>query len=266
MMDNCKSIADFFNLSPKRQGFLIENIKTHLPGSNHFVLTDVCRTRWVERIDGIDRTLELYVPIMKTVEGIRMNVRPQSGDKWNKKTVTLAAGLHKKLGGFEFIIALKVVSKIIGFTRKATVLLQKTEMDLAGVKSEINTLCEKCFAFRSSIDIEHRKLYKETVEIGKKVNESPTMPRIVQTQVHRPNAPAQTPEDYYRINLTENFLAQLITSLNGKFDKSTLITYEGFSIIPNVLVEDVKNQVPWKDKLKNFVDFYKSNLPNVKGL
>ena len=29
---------------------------------------------------------------------------------------------------------------------------------------------------------------------------------------------------------------------------------------------DVKNQVPWKDKLKNFVDFYKSDLPNVEGL
>ena len=75
------------------------------------------------------------------------------------------------------------------------------------------------------------------------------MPRIVQTQVHRPNAAAQTPKDYYRINLTENFLAHLITSLNENFDESTLITYEGFSIIPNLLVEDVKNQVPWKDKL-----------------
>ena len=40
MMDNCKSIADFFNLSPKRQSYLIENVKTYLPGSNHFVLKD----------------------------------------------------------------------------------------------------------------------------------------------------------------------------------------------------------------------------------
>ena len=100
------------------------------------------------------------------------------------------------LSGFEFIIALKVVSKMIGFTRKATVLLQKTEMDLADVKSEIDTLGEKCSAFRSNIDIEHRKLYKEAVEIGEKVTESPTMPQIVQTHVHRPNAPAQAPEDY----------------------------------------------------------------------
>ncbi|CAB4012011.1 52 kDa repressor of the inhibitor of the kinase-like [Paramuricea clavata] len=50
MMDNCKSIADFFNLSPKRQEYLIENIKSYLPDStmNHFVFKDVCRTRWIE--------------------------------------------------------------------------------------------------------------------------------------------------------------------------------------------------------------------------
>ena len=50
--------------------------------------------------------------------------------------MTLAAGLHKKSSGFEFIIALKVV--IIGFTKQATVLLQRTEMDLLDVKSEVN--------------------------------------------------------------------------------------------------------------------------------
>ena len=81
---------------------------------------------------------------------------------------TLATALHKKLASFELIIALKVVSKIIGLTRKATVLLQKTEMDLAVVKSEIDKLREKCCAFRSNIDIEHGKLYKEAVEIGEK--------------------------------------------------------------------------------------------------
>ena len=98
-MDNCKSIANFFNLSPKRQGFLTENIKTHLPGSNHFVLTDVCRTLCIEQLDGIDRTLELYVPIMKTVEGIQMNVSPQSGDKWNKKTSYIGCWIAQKVRG-----------------------------------------------------------------------------------------------------------------------------------------------------------------------
>ena len=206
--------------------------------------------------------MELYVPIIKTWN----NVRGPNSEKWNNNTITLAAGLHKKLIGFEFIIALKVVSKIIGYTCKATVLLQKTEMDLAGVKSEIDFIVEKCTNFRSNINTEHGKLYQEAVEIGTKVGELPTMPRVVQTQIHRPNAPAKTPKDYYRINLTEPFLAHLITSLNEKFDESTLITYEGFSIIPNILVNLVEKSLPWKSKLENFIDFYQADLPNIEGL
>ena len=85
----------------------------------------------------MERTLELYVPIIKTLKGIRMNVRTQSGDKWNAKTVTLATALHKKLASFELIIALKVVSKIIGFTRKATVLLQKTDWILLALNRKL---------------------------------------------------------------------------------------------------------------------------------
>ena len=238
MMDNCKSITIRKDIRAY--------VKTYMPGSNHFVLKDVCRTRWIEQIDGLERTLELYVPIMKTVEGIRNNERGPNSEKWNRKTITLAAGLHKKLTGFEFIIALKVVSKIIGFTCKTTVLLQKTEMDLAGVKSEIDSVIENCSKFRSNINVEHGKLYQEALEIGAKLGELPTMPRIVQTQIHRPNAPAKTTKDYYRINSTENFLAHLITSLNEKFDQSTFISYEGFSIIPNILVSLVEKNCPGK--------------------
>jgi hypothetical protein len=61
-------------------------------------------------------------------------------------------------------------------------------------------------------------------------------------------------------------LAYLIISLNEKFDELTLITYEGFSIIPNILVSLVQNNLPWKNKLKNFIDFYKADLPNIEGL
>ena len=73
--------------------------------------------------------------------------------------MTLAAGLHKKLSGFEVIIALKVVSKLIGFTKQATVLLQRTEMDLLDVKSEVNLVMDKCTKFRSNINVEHQKLH-----------------------------------------------------------------------------------------------------------
>jgi hypothetical protein len=88
-------------------------------------------------------------------------------------------------------------------------------MDLAGVKSGIDDVLEKCSTFRSNINTEHGKLYHKAIEIGAKVGELPTTPRIVQSQIHRPNAPEKTPGDYYWINLTENLLAHLITSLQS---------------------------------------------------
>ena len=268
VMDNCKAIADFFNLSPKRQDYLIENVKKHLPASNHFILKDahVCRTIWVERIDGLERTIELHVPVLKSIEDIRFNKRGEENGAWNNNTVTLAAGLHKKLSGFEFIMALKVVSKLIGFTKQAAVLLQRTEMDLLDVKSEVNLVMDKCTKFWSNIDVEHQKLHSEAVEMATRVGETPSMPRIVTRQIHRANFPASTPEAYYRINLTENFLAHLITSREDRFGDDSLVVYKGFCIVPGVMLKYLKAKKPWRSELQHFVEFYKTDLANIEGL
>ena len=48
--------------SPKRQHHLVDKIKELLPNSNHRILIDVCCTRWIAHIDGLDRIVELSVP------------------------------------------------------------------------------------------------------------------------------------------------------------------------------------------------------------
>ena len=37
----------------------------------------------IERIGGLERTLELYVPVMNTVEEIRNSARAPNWQKWN---------------------------------------------------------------------------------------------------------------------------------------------------------------------------------------
>ena len=54
MMDVVRRIAEFFDNSPKRQQHLISKIRVLMPAANHFVLVNVCRTRWIEHIDGMD--------------------------------------------------------------------------------------------------------------------------------------------------------------------------------------------------------------------
>ena len=62
LMVNIQNVSKFFNNSPKRQ-LLLEKMpkKGHLPDYKHFKLIDVCRTRWVLQIDGLERFLAMCV-------------------------------------------------------------------------------------------------------------------------------------------------------------------------------------------------------------
>ena len=68
-----KKLSAFFSNSPKQQDYLIKTVKAQMPRSNHLVLIDVCRTRWVARIDGMDRIDELLLPVVSTLEDISLN-------------------------------------------------------------------------------------------------------------------------------------------------------------------------------------------------
>ena len=61
VMDAIKAISFIFNLSPKRQEYLEKVIKENFPEVTRKKLLDVCRTRWLERIDGVDLFEDLFL-------------------------------------------------------------------------------------------------------------------------------------------------------------------------------------------------------------
>ena len=84
------------------------------------------------------------------------------------------------------------------------------------------------------------------------------MPRIVQRQVHRNNAPAPTPEDYYRINLTKDFLNHALVHLDSRFEDDVFVCYKGFSVIPSILLA---TDPIWKDNVREFCNHYRQDIP-----
>ena len=64
MMLDVRALSNFFDNSPKREQCLLAKIKELLPNNNHRALIDVCRTRWISRIDGMDRIVELLLPVV----------------------------------------------------------------------------------------------------------------------------------------------------------------------------------------------------------
>ena len=82
MMGTVRKLSEFFSN-------LVDKIKKLLPNSNHRVLIDVCRTRWIARIDGLDRIVELLVPVLSTLEDVQLNMDKNGvvrAGTWNPKS------------------------------------------------------------------------------------------------------------------------------------------------------------------------------------
>eukprot|EP00795_Rhopilema_esculentum_P015975 gene15975-biopygen5349 len=90
MMGHVHVVTEFFNSSTTRFEILKKVIREVLPASRRSHLIDVCRTRWGERIDGLDVFLELYDAVVRSLETIMLNL-----DKsWNSDSVRDASGWY----------------------------------------------------------------------------------------------------------------------------------------------------------------------------
>ncbi|XP_066025462.1 52 kDa repressor of the inhibitor of the protein kinase-like [Pocillopora verrucosa] len=101
------------------------------------------------------------------------------------------------------------------------------------------------------------------VTIARQVAVQPEMPRIAQRQMHRNNAPAATPEGYFKINLTRVFLDHVLQQLNTRFQDDVFVCYKGISIIPSVLLA---TDPAWKANVLEFCNHYRQDIPNYAGL
>ena len=262
MMDVVRKISEFFDDSPKRQQHLISKIRLLMPVANHFVLVNVCRTRWIEHIDGMDRIVELLHPVMATLEDISMNRNAPSDGNWNQNSRNDAQALINAIT-FSFIITVVIVRHILDLTRPLTVRLQKKAMDLLKAREEVLLLKSALRGMQTDLNTRHHALYEETVTLARLVSVQPSMPRIIQRQVYRNNAPAPTPEDYYRINLTTDFLNHVLMQLDSRFEDDVFVCYKGFSVIPSILLA---TDPVWKDNVREFCDHYRQDIPNYAGL
>ena len=73
LIRNIKEISYFFNLSVPQNNCLKEKILKFRPDSSKRKLKNVCRTRWIERIEGMDVLEDLFVPVYHSLFTIKEN-------------------------------------------------------------------------------------------------------------------------------------------------------------------------------------------------
>ena len=258
MMGHVRVVSQFFNVHPKRFALLCEKIKSLLPESKHSNLIDVCRTRWVARIDGLDIFIELFEPIVASLADVKDNAQGH----WNSDSCRDASGLFYGTVAFKFIVTLIVVYRCLAWTRPLTKQLQATDYDIVKCVEKVKFLLSKLSGLRSEISQSHNAWFEEATSMAQSVGTDPSMPRIVATQRNRANAPAQTPSQYYQRSLSIPFLDHLCSQISLRFSDLNLAVLSAFHALPARVV----CQRDWQEKFRDFLSHCGNDLPEARHL
>jgi hypothetical protein len=181
---------NYFHRSSKRTGRLNNNIT----GGSKKRLSSVCATRWVERHEAILTFSELYPFVLQTLT-------ETIDDGGGSKDAMTALALLNSISNSSFLVALCVLKKCLALTLPVAKGLQTPDQDLLACKELVDNVRSRFHVIRSTTLIETcNDIVNEAEQLCKMAGETLTFPRITGRQRHRANAPADSVDDYYRIN------------------------------------------------------------------
>ena len=134
MMDNVRSISNFFNDSPKRTQILTRIIREVYPEERQVKLLNVCRTRWVARIDGLKIFRSCYLAILKAFKEVKKNSKEEPSVRQRIDGMVVAM---KK---FKFLVSLILVERCLKCTKPLTLQLQSASLDAGKAREKVSLL------------------------------------------------------------------------------------------------------------------------------
>lgn len=256
MIGIVNQVSTYFFAHPKRQRKLEEAIETTQPESSVRKLKDLCRTRWIERVDALQRFKQLLPSVAACMENISSEgLREWSSDSVTDATTTLLLAVSTT----EFISALVIITACLHHLLGLTCSLQAEAKDIVQAVSEINNVKATLQDVRNNVDEHHGRWFAEVEELCAHVNTEPFLPRLCGRQRHRPNVPAQSPSEYFRRTISIPVLDHLLLEMETRFDKHQQTAVQGLYLVPSLLVSKTLEEV--SPKIQELGDLYKDDLP-----
>ena len=178
MMDSIRKCCETFRFSPKKNFLLRTKIKEMMSEDMRNTLLDVCKTRWLQRIDGLERVQEMIKPILETLDMISNNY----DGSFNKDARNDAQGIYWTFKSFHFIVHLIIVRFVMSYTLPLTYELQEKQLDVVKVYKAVDTVIQSLKECREQVDTQHAKWFKEVVDFAKTINVVPCVKRIAGQQ------------------------------------------------------------------------------------
>ena len=262
-------IARFFKFSAKRQRALDRAIEICTTEATARKLKDACRTRWVYRIDSYVVFLELLPAVHAVLEAIaHPSMHPELGTEWNwdGDSITKANGFLFQLQSPSFLIAFKILLRILYILRELTVKLQMQAIDVTYAYQQVTSVVSTLKKMREDSSSQFRLIFTETTQLGQQLHGEQfelSTPRVVGRQVHRSNPATSSPEDYFRITLFDEFVSHVVSQLEDRFvdNPAHSIALGLLHLLPSECVR-VESDGILPTELAQAADLYKEDLPH----
>ena len=249
MMSCIKKCTDIFHFSPKKQLKLSENFLDVHPAEMHTKLKDVCRTRWLERLDGFDRIWDLYEPILVTLDHIGSNL----DGTYQASASVDTNGVFSYMSSFEFLITLHIVRNCLAYVYPLTYELQQKKIDIISIYRSFENVISTLMYVRDDLDKKHTDWYEEAVKKAGELDIPIKFPhRIVSRQE---NYNASSVSEYYCYSVSANFLDFIINDLSTRFSPEHRIHANGHLLVPPTVINNCNR----KEGLGSFIDKYGIN-------
>ena len=253
MHGTLEELCLFFNLSPKRQSLLEDEIKA-MENVSHTKLVNLCKTRWVARIDAYEAFAELMTALVTTLQTI------SSSPGWNTESSRKATSLIAAVTNFTFIHAFVVTRHCLAYIKGLTKSLQSKTQDVVKAYKEVNSIIATLEDTRNSIDAKHVVWFQEAEQLGASISApAAALPRVCGRQRHRPNMPAGTPEEYFKRTTAIPFIGEFLGQLKRRFSEAQKKAVEAMAVVPAVLHQgrEAESEV----SIERMLEAYGADLP-----
>ena len=232
MMGVIERVYQFFAAHPKRQTALEKAISDTHPTSKVHKLKDMCRTRWVQRIDAIQVFKSLHQCMVTCMEGT-CNDGPGF---WTPDALTDARSLQLAMTTTDFICTVVITNSCLKYLQALTSSLHAEAKDIVTAVNEIDTVTTTLQSVRDNIGTHHSQWFPTVEKMCADVGTEPSSPRRFGRQIHHSNVPADTPSEYYYHSISIPMLDHLLSEIKTHFTTHQKTAVLGLCIIPSVMV------------------------------
>ena len=178
-MINIVESSPFFASHPKRQRAYELAIAETQPSSSVQKLKDLCRTRWVQRLDSLSTFCTLYKSTVSCMETII-----SEGPKlWSSDSLADARSLLLAISTTDFLSLLVVTSSCLQYLHSLTVNLQGECLDIVTAVQEIDTVIQTVNYVRDNIDKYHLEWFHNVEKMCEVAGSIPSILRTCRHQI-----------------------------------------------------------------------------------